>query len=207
MIQIALLLLFLTACKQQTGDDQEKVIVTKTDTLAVILKDWTDHYKIFDLKTDSFKLTQTDTLPDLIRELNAFGAMEQKKKDLLKYSPDGKQALDLFSYNLILEENELGEMVYGKEADTEVLLLNPEKKISRRLLFVGPSVQVEDGFWLNNHELIIVGQYHEYEASDYLPVYWKVNITRNTIEYHEYNSAKAGLVPDYLDKKKLVKHQ
>lgn len=76
----------------------------------------------------------------------------------LKYSPDSSYFLDLDSYNVDIRKDKSGRWI-GREIgpDTEVSLVDTKSGKKTRLLFMGPGNSVEDGLWLDNENLVIMG--------------------------------------------------
>lgn len=69
----------------------------------------------------------------------------------LVYSPDKTSYIDFDSYQW--------ELINGEpqfEADQEVNLVNVQKRTVQRLAFRGPSSQIEDVYWMNNHTVVLL---------------------------------------------------
>ncbi len=99
----------------------------------------------------------------------------------LKYSPDSSRFIDLDSYNIDISQDVEGHWV-GSESgpDTEVSLVNPRSGKKMRLIFLGPGGTVEDAFWENNQEIVLLGvQDGEADAGKLLSV-WKFHLPTKT---------------------------
>lgn len=72
-------------------------------------------------------------------------------RPFLVYSPDKTRYIDLDSYQW--------QMINGEpqfEADQEVNLIDTRKKTVQRLAFRGPSAQIEEVYWKNNHTVVLL---------------------------------------------------
>ncbi|HTE25639.1 hypothetical protein [Flavitalea sp.] len=107
-------------------------------------------------------------------------------KPYLKYSPDGSMFIDLDSYNLALEKDENGRQVAIESGpDTEVSLVNVKDKKKTRLVFLGPGSSIEDGSWIDNDNLILLGFQESGDAGNKLPVIWRYHLPTTTFYIYE----------------------
>ena len=94
---------------------------------------------------------------------------------VLKWSPDSSSILDIGSYGFVPVKNSKGEInIEGGEPDTEVALIDTEKEKRTRLLYVGPSTTIVDGYWLSKDELVILGTFKDEAKTDTLM--WMVDL-------------------------------
>jgi hypothetical protein len=201
---LIIIALILNACKKPIPDTPQDLPV-KGDSVELqsVENGWLEYYKSFSVHRDSFKTVATDTLPGITSSFVG-RPWAPEISNLLIYSPDSTKILDIYGYNFILFENEMGQMEFGTEADTEVLLYDMQQKKQIRLLFVGPSVIVEDGFWLNDNEILLTGLYREPQDEGYRPIMWKVSVLNKSIKYLEYMRIIPDLRPDYVKNRKLI---
>ncbi len=192
----------VSSCRKKEDSADDVQVFDDSTQVESVINEWLDYYEVIGIKTDSFVRVSTDTLPNISFELRTATLYNNDIYPLLKYSPDSTRLLDIYGYNLILEENELGSLHYGTEADTEVVLNDLNKKIRSRLVFVGPSVRIEDGYWKDNNSIVLVGYYREPLEQGYRPVQWHIDLIQNTIDYFEYYRAFENFKPDYLEKVK-----
>lgn len=103
----------------------------------------------------------------------------------LKYSPDSSLFIDLDSYNIDIRKDGQGRLI-GREAgpDTEVSLVNPRSGQKVRLLFMGPGGSVEDAFWENQDNLVLLGVHESAEAGKAVSV-WKYHLPTKTWSLYE----------------------
>lgn len=202
----------LAACT----DDSEEQKPVKVDT-ADLNKDsvfldssepafsnWQEHYKIDDISfsLDSFMLSDTvsaqlySTTADLSPEyFDLYGK-------LLVYNDDSSLFIDPFSYSLIIEKDKGGKL-YAREGevDNEVAIINPKTNTRTRLLFCGPSCQVQKVFWYNDDVVCIMGLSSEYTDEYFTPMVWFVNIHNGmTIPYEYSSNVNISEAYDYLKK-------
>jgi len=140
-------------------------------------------------------------LPEISIEVDTFNLTNNLHTQFNKYSPDSTVLLDLASYNITLELNEKNELVTsGGDADSEVSINDLKNKLWKRILFVGNLDKIEDGFWINNNQFLIVGQFNEYGYNDFKPEIWFVDLDKNIIQYFEYKEYIKNFKCDYLEK-------
>lgn len=108
----------------------------------------------------------------------------KKDKKLLKYSPDNRYLLDLDSYAVPVKEGESRKNVRGP--DTEVSLIDEATKIKTRLLFMGPAASVEDGGWIDNNNIVLLGMEERKNDGMKIPVIWKYHLPTKSFYLYEY---------------------
>jgi len=197
--------LIFNACRKPVPETPPQNLALEGDSIEVqsVENGWLEYYKSYSVHSDSFNFVSIDTLPG-IRSTFVGKPWAPEISNLMIYSPDSTKVLDIYGYNFILFENELGQMEFGTDADTEVMLYFMKFNKRIRLMFVGPSVIVEDGFWLNNNEILLTGMYREPQDEGFRPVMWKVNIAEKSIQYYEYMRIIRDLIPGYVKDRKLM---
>ncbi|MHA4845443.1 hypothetical protein ACX0G7_14820 [Flavitalea antarctica] len=107
-------------------------------------------------------------------------------KPFLKYSPDSSMFIDLDSYNLAIEKDKNGQRI-GIESgpDTEVSLVNVKKNAKTRLVFLGPGSSIEDGSWIDNENLILLGFQETGNGGTKVPVIWRYHLPTTTFYIYE----------------------
>ena len=116
---------------------------------------------------------------------------------MLKFSPDSTMFVDLDSYNIEFQKNSSGKQVpVGKGPDTEVSLVSLPEKKKTRLVFLGPGNGVEDGGWIDNQTVMLVG-YHETDTTKLKKaVIWRYHVPTKT--FHIYESADTSIPAQLL---------
>lgn len=118
------------------------------------------------------------------------------------YSTDSSKALDIYSYNLVLEKRKSGWTASGREPDIQVNLIDVSNKTAQRIYFTGTGTTLVDGAWLNDSTVAVVG----FEAADdnYLYPSVKVFYLKSQLikNYLSPDSVKA-LFSDYFKHSRL----
>lgn len=111
----------------------------------------------------------------------------KKEKRLLKFSPDQHFLLDLDNYAVAVQDNKnKGSRVSVRGPDTEVSLLDLQEKIKTRLLFMGPGASVEDGGWIDNENIVLLGMEERNNDGMKVPVIWKYHLPTKSFYLFEY---------------------
>jgi len=211
-----LILILLFSCSQTKKQNEKNAKdisesgqlenqILKVDTVDLekyshLLTEWLEYYKENPIKMTDFTLIIQDSLPDFLTHVDTFDLSIDVNEPFFKYSPNMLIALDLTSYNFTFEKNENNEIVnLGSEPDSEVSIMDLKNNIWKRLLFVGPDYIVEDGFWINDNQLLIVGQSDENGEGDFNPVIWFIDLNKNIEQYFE-NKKITNSNCDYLEK-------
>ena len=144
------------------------------------------------LKTDSFALVSSYTSPLSTdwEEFDISGKDFSDYRDKIYYSPNSSYALDLYSYNLIL--NKKGAEIHAElDVDIQIYVIDIAHHQRYPILFLGPSSSIDDGCWLSDSTVVLVGWEMCLDCPEdaYRPVVRKVNVfTGETVEY-QYNAA------------------
>ena len=177
-----------------------KVDTARIDKYSKELKEWLDHYDKYSINLTDFEFVNEMNLPDITVTVDTFDLAKDIYEPFYKYSPDNSIVLDLTSYNLILVLNNKNEYVsYAGEVDSEVSIKDLKNKKWQRLLFVGSLYIVEDGFWINNDQLLIVGQFDNEFQTKVKSFICFVDIEKNIIQTFEYRNW-IDMHCDYLEK-------
>src|SRR5262249_42765844 len=131
----------------------------------------------------------------------------------LKYSPDSNLFIDMDSYNVDIKKDKKGKWV-GTEVgpDTEVSLVDPKTGKKTRLMFMGPGNSVEDGLWLDNNNLVLMGvqdadstqQGSTGKTTGKTAAVWRYNVPTKTFYLYElHNDTTAKQIMGYWRKERL----
>lgn len=122
----------------------------------------------------------------------------------LKYSPDRTRFIDLDSYNIDIQKDSKGRFT-GQELgpDTEVNLVDMEDSTKTRLVYMGPGGSIEDGLWVDNNTLVLMG-IHENEKSEQVAALWRYHLPTKTFYLYEIpDTAVAGSLKGYWKTERL----
>lgn len=123
----------------------------------------------------------------------------------LKYSPDSSKFIDLDSYNISISRNKKGQLVgESQEPDTEISLVDLKTKEKTQLIFLGPGNSVEDGAWIDNDNLILIGYSENDSASGTNAAIWQFNLaTRNVNQYEMSDPEVLKKLKNYTERERL----
>lgn len=148
---------------------------------------------------DSIALKETGNL----QTLAAVPINEEKLKPFKKvlvYNSDSTKAVDLFSYNYIITQNNGTPVAEAAGPDTEIALIDFKSNSRKRIWYGGPSTAVLDAKWLTNDELLLAAL-QENENGQKEPLIWKIGLSANTIETYKSNNKVQLNQTDYLNKR------
>ena len=215
IIPFIFLLLLFPYCSTPTSSTLEKNQTSQTysetvgmdDSLSESLRHncslWLNSWEK-GLETDSFALVRsyTASLSTDWEEFDISGKDFSDYRDKIYYSPNGSYALDLYSYNLIL--NKKGAETHAVvDADIQVYLIDIPHHQRRPVLFLGPTASIDDGCWLSDSTVVLVGWERCFKCPEeaYTPIVSIVNVfTGKTVEY-QYNAAFSHYNGDFLKQK------
>ena len=122
----------------------------------------------------------------LSQAFNVDAAYIKGQANLLKYSPDSAYLLDLDSYAVEVKNPKQKEGINVRGPDTEVTLIDFANKTKIRLLFLGPAGSVEDGKWLDNDNILLLGMEERANDGTKVPVVWKYHVPTKSFYLFEY---------------------
>lgn len=104
------------------------------------------------LSTTGFSELSPDTLrgAEATTYFNTFG-------NLISYSPDKKQWLDLYSYQVSMEPMADGRYRASYDVDQSLLLGNTTTNSRMGIAYMGASSWIEETLWVDNHTFLAVG--------------------------------------------------
>lgn len=195
------------ATNTQSGNTITVKALTIIDQIMGNLRLWVEFYQhknsAFDVGNLAFTATQKSKLMTSSFEMSK-DFNEQYGKWLIP-SPNKQRLLDLYSYNLVMERDKLGKWnCTGLNADSEVSVIDPSAKTKTRLLFLGPGTSIENGFWLDDTNVVIVGisTNNQYNAPN--PILWQVNLATQEIDQFDYlDNLKIPTLDSYLKEQRF----
>ena len=103
----------------------------------------------------------------------------------LVYNSDSSRAIDLYSYNVMLSQQN-GKMVANASGpDTEIAVVDFKNKTRQRILFTGPSFIIHDGKWINDHTLSLIGG-EVIDEEKFSPSVWLMDLDKQTMKVLDY---------------------
>ncbi len=118
-------------------------------------------------------------------EQGEFMIIEFKKpasfSKFMVYSPNKEKALDLYSYGNVLKTKSDGKVeVVAGSPDSQILLFDEETGIAKRLIFCGTTCNFDDGYWINNNEVVVSGAMEGKNMEKRLSL-WHINLEQGRI--------------------------
>jgi len=110
----------------------------------------------------------------------------QSYGQFIKYSSDSTMFIDLDSYNIRITK--LNDGTYSGEElgpDTEVSLIDLQDNLKKRLIFLGPGGDIQDGGWLDSQTIVLAGIQEGSDGSSSVPVIFKYHIPTRTFFLYE----------------------
>ncbi len=208
-------LVFVESCTEEEPTEDVAIInVDTTNTISLnvnddIYKSWDEFYSKEDISfsIDSFRLTDTISGELYTTTANLSDTFFKHYERLITYNKDSSKFIDPLSYSLIIEADKNGKLTArGGEVDHEVSVVDIAKKTKTRLLFCGPSCEIQKAFWYNDHIVGIMGLSSEYSDEYFTPMIWFVNINNGITIPYEYHSSisiadASNFVKDYVESK------
>lgn len=156
--------------------------------------DWSKFRMVSVYEEDSMLVSKFTADKNFFRDYGPF----------LKYSPDSSMFIDLDSYNIDITRDAQGHFTgAGIGPDTEVSLVNVGDSTRTRLVFLGPGGSIEDGIWLDNHTLVLIGV-QENERGERVPTVWRFELPTKTYYIYELpDPSLAGSLSDYWKTERL----
>jgi hypothetical protein len=152
-----------------------------------ILKDWIDCYKtqIPEFSIDGFSKTNSERFNTIQSEYYTIDFSVGIGNSLYKFSPDSSKYLSLDSYNILVDKDENGKLIpKGYDIDTETSVCDLKNKICTRILFFGSAGLPEDGFWINDNEILILG-WDLGNGKNRVPYIWRIILDKQTRETYQ----------------------
>lgn len=78
-------------------------------------------------------------------------------KPYLVYNTDSTKAIDLVSYNYIIDKKDGQQILTGAGPDTEVGVINLQNNMRTRIFFAGPGTIMREGKWLDSTTVLLGG--------------------------------------------------
>ena len=218
------LVLVLISCKDQSKEKQavqvngeDTTLTEKVDT--VLSKDAIRYFEDNGFSTiakmknpkfswNSFHLVNVwkeDTL--LTSPFQANAAYFQSYGPFIKYSSDSTMFIDLDSYNIRITRQPDGTYI-GEELgpDTEVSLIDLQDKLKKRLIFLGPGGDIEDGGWLDSQTIILAGTQAGADGTTTVPVIFKYHIPTRTFFLYELQDTTNAIAIMHAWRKQRLKN-
>lgn len=203
------LLLFLVACNNdQSSKDRPAYDTAETEDANIdplkqeIVSAFPEVYQFFSSRDASFNagnFEEMSTDTSLSPPLQISPSLKDYYPYLI-YNSDSTYAIDLYSYNFMLEKRNGKTVAEAAGPDTEVGLIDFKNKTQRRVYFGGTSAAVLDAKWINDQEFfLLTGQI--IGDTKFQPELLKYTVTSNQLTDFIYADTLNVQIADYSDKR------
>lgn len=118
--------------------------------------------------------------------------LEQFKPYLI-YNTDSTRAIDLVSYNYIIDKKDGQQILTGAGPDTEVGVINLQNNMRTRIFFAGPGTIMREGKWLDS-TTVLLGGAETLSNTAIKPFLVRINLKEKSLQRFAYaDSVKAKL--------------
>lgn len=147
---------------------------------------WFDswNWDISNLKMGDFKVNWKKEMNFDWLKYDPYDKYLMKYDTLLIYSAN-KLALDLYSYNTVIEIEGTNIFV-GFDVDSKIYAADKEKKIRAEIVHGGSYEIIEEGCWLDNKRVVLLGYTTEEKN---IPFLWVIDITTKKQIAYSYKAS------------------
>lgn len=207
MKKLVFTLLVIISCSENKPEANISKPVTKIDSVEkaekygvpdnIVLNAWQSYYEK-DNPGFSFNKFQKESESAIAQtEIQDKSLMDKDfpayYKPFLIFSPDKTKYIDFDSYQW--QPDDKGNASF--EADQKVVLVDLKSKTVKQIAFYGPSFWIEEGYWQNNDELILLGNTYEK-----VPFYTRYDFKNNRMEF--FRSADTLIYQKPYSEKRLL---
>lgn len=113
--------------------------------------------------------------------------LEQYKPYLI-YNSDSTKAIDLVSYNFIVDKNDSTQVLKAAGPDTEVSIINLENNMRTRIFYSGPGTIIREGKWLDSAAVLLGGAEKE-SGTAIRPFLLRIDLKEKTLQRFTYSDS------------------
>lgn len=118
--------------------------------------------------------------------------LEQFRPYLI-FNTDSTRAIDLVSYNYIVDKKDGQQILTGAGPDTEVGIINLQNNMRTRIFFAGPGTVMREGKWLDS-TTVLLGGAETLSNTAIQPFLVRINLKEKSLQRFAYaDSVKAKL--------------
>lgn len=191
------------ASKNQQNEDTVDVEETYVEPVPQeIVSAFPAAYQFFSERDSSFSASKFSEATTDTAVNNALPLSESLKPfyPYFIYNPDSSYAVDLYSYNILFVKRNGKVVAETSGPDTEVALVDFNKKKRKRIYFGGTSSAVLDAKWISKDQvLLLTGEV--IDRATFQPELLKYNVGDSTINDFVYPDTLQLNISDYEDKR------
>lgn len=113
--------------------------------------------------------------------------LEQFKPYLI-YNSDSTNAIDLVSYNFIVDKNDSTQVLKAAGPDTEVNIINLKNNMRTRIFYSGPGTIIREGKWLDS-TAVLLGGAEKVGGTAIRPFLLHINLKEKTLQRFTYSDS------------------
>jgi len=203
-----LLALSLFACNNSSSKDENKETVETVEEPYVdpvkqeISSAFPSVYQFFSTQDSTFnasKFQQVSSQKNNNADLD-LSEISKAYYPLFIYNADSSHAIDLYSYNIILQKRNGKTVANHAGPDVEVALIDFKNKTRKRIYFGGPSSAVLDAKWIDKKEFfLLTGEI--VNQSKFQPRLLQYKMADNSSNEFVYSDTLQFKVGDYIDRR------
>lgn len=106
----------------------------------------------------------------------------------LVYNADSTRAIDLVTYNYIIDKNDGQPVLEPTGPDTEVAVIDLKTNMRTRIFFSGPGTIIRDGKWLDENTVLLGGA-ENVSSTAIKPILLRINLEENTLQRFTYQDS------------------
>ncbi len=119
--------------------------------------------------------------------------LEQFKPYLI-YSADSAKAIDLVSYNFIIDKSSGAQVLEPSGPDTEVGVINLQSGMRTRIFYSGPGSIIREGKWLDS-ATVLLGGAEKLSSTAIRPFLLRIDLTEKTLQRFTYTDSVQAQLP------------
>jgi hypothetical protein len=119
--------------------------------------------------------------------------LEQFKPYLI-YSSDSTKAIDLVSYNFIVDKSSGKQVLESAGPDTEVGIINLKNNMRTRIFYSGPGTIIREGKWLDS-ATVLLGGAEKLSSKAIKPFLLRIDLTEKTLQRFTYTDSVQAQLP------------
>lgn len=109
----------------------------------------------------------------------------------LIYNSDSSQAIDLVTYNYMLDRKNGETVLEPAGPDTEVAVIDLKKNMRTRIFFSGPGTTIREGKWLGENTVLLGGA-ENVNSTAIRPILLRINLKENNLQRFTYADKLQG---------------
>jgi len=205
---LAFILLFV-ACNNDAspdngaGKDSSEIEEPYVDpSTQQIISAFPEAYQFFSSKDSSFNASRFEQASTAVSDFPSLKLSDQEEKfyPYFIFNSDSTYAIDLYSYNFLLEKRNGKTVAQPAGPDTEAGLVDLKNQTRKRIYFGGSSSAILDARWINDKEFfLLTGEV--IGNTKFHPEILKYDLAGDELNNFVYTDTLQVKIADYRDKR------